>query len=82
MKLGLGLGLRQWSYWSGTPAPQNAESSNSNPPARSTTKNVSLDNYNDIFCFLADFGVLVCKQHCSGVVNLNKHLAEQHATPA
>ncbi|RYN81214.1 hypothetical protein AA0119_g13476 [Alternaria tenuissima] len=40
------------------PAPQNAESSNSNPPARSTTKNVPLDNYNDIFCFLADFGVL------------------------
>jgi hypothetical protein len=26
--------------------------------------------------------VLVCKQHCTAVVNLNTHLREQHATPA
>ena len=26
--------------------------------------------------------MLVCKQHCSGVVNLDKHLLERHATPA
>jgi hypothetical protein len=43
---------------------------------------MSLDNCSDTLCFLADFGVLVCKQHCTGVVNLDKHLLEQHATPA
>lgn len=64
------------------PASQAAESSSSSsPPARSTTR-VSGDNYDDIFCFLAEFGVLVYKQHCSGVVNLDKHLLEQHTTPA
>jgi hypothetical protein len=64
------------------PASQNAESSNSSLPACSTRHKISLDNCDDILCFLANFGVLVCKQHCSGVVNLNKHLLEQHATPA
>jgi superfamily II DNA helicase RecQ len=43
---------------------------------------MSLDNCDDILCFLEDFGVLVCKQHCTGVINLDKHLREQHATPA
>ena len=64
------------------PASQNAESSNSSPPVRSKLQAVSLDNCADILCFLADFRVLVCKQHCSGVVNLDKHLLERHATPA
>jgi hypothetical protein len=64
------------------PALQDAESSNSSPPVRYTKQKLSLDNCDDILCFLADFGVLVCKQHCSGVVNLNRHLLEQHATPA
>lgn len=62
------------------PASQGAESSNGSPPARSTTR-VAGDNYDDIFCFLEDFGVLVCKEHCSGVVNLDRHLLEQHKTP-
>jgi hypothetical protein len=64
------------------PASQNAESSNSSPPVHSTKQNTLLDNYDDTLCFLADFGVLVCRQHRSGVVNLNRHLLEQHATPA
>lgn len=63
------------------PASQNPESSNSSPPARSTTL-VSLDNCDDVFCFLVNFGVLVCRQHGSGVVNLDNHLSKQHATPA
>jgi hypothetical protein len=25
--------------------------------------------------------VLVCRQHCTGIVNLNRHLREQHGTP-
>jgi hypothetical protein len=25
--------------------------------------------------------VLVCKQHCTGIINLDRHLREQHGTP-
>jgi hypothetical protein len=25
--------------------------------------------------------VLVCKQHCTGIINLDRHLQEQHRTP-
>lgn len=66
------------------PALQRADnsSSSSSPPPRRTLKQMSLDNCDDILCFLEDFGVLVCKQHCTGVINLDKHLREQHAAPA
>ena len=43
---------------------------------------MSLDNCDDILCFLEDFGVLVCKEHCTRLINLDTHLREQHATPA
>jgi hypothetical protein len=43
---------------------------------------LSLENCDNTLCFLEDFGVLVCKQYCTAVVNLNTHLQEQHATPA
>jgi hypothetical protein len=73
--------LMELPIWdSRVPASQNAESNNSSPPARSTTL-ISLENCDDVLCFLEDFGVLVCKEHCSGVVNLNRHLLEQHKTP-
>ena len=61
---------------------QNAESSDSSPPAHDKLPKISLDNCDDIICFLADFGVLVCKQHCTGVINLDKHLSAEHRTPA
>lgn len=64
------------------PASQNAESSNSSLPVHSTKQNTLLDNYDNTLCFLADFRVLVYRQHRSGVVNLNRHLLEQYATPA
>jgi hypothetical protein len=62
------------------PAPQEADGSSS--PLRRALKQMSLDNCDDILCFLGDFSVLVCKHHCTGVTNLDKHLREQHATPA
>ena len=52
---------------------QNAESSKSSLAASHTTV-VSVDNCDEVFCFLEDFGVLVCKKHYSGVINLDKHL--------
>jgi hypothetical protein len=81
VRVGLGLTIELPIWNSRAPASQNAESSNSSPPVRSTERRLSLENYNDTLCFLADFSVLVCKYHCSRVVNLNKHLLKQHATP-
>jgi hypothetical protein len=63
------------------PALQEADSSSS-PPQHRTLKQLTLENCDDIFCLLESFSVLVCKQHCTGVINLDKHLREQHATPA
>jgi hypothetical protein len=34
-----------------------------------------------VFCFLSDYSVLVCKQHRTRVINLDRHLREQHRTP-
>ena len=71
------------SVWN-TRAPaqqQNAESSNSSAPACRKPQELSVENCDDILCFLVEFGVLVCKQHYTGVVNLDKHLLEQHKIP-
>jgi hypothetical protein len=62
---------------------QQQQHDNSSSPAESRSlQRLSLENCDDTFRFLEDFGVLVYKQHHTGVVNLNKHLLEHHATPA
>jgi len=43
---------------------------------------VSLSNCADIFCFLEDFGVFVCKQHHTAVINLDRHMLQYHKVPA
>jgi hypothetical protein len=43
---------------------------------------VSLSNCADIFCFLEDSGVFVCKQHHTAVINLNRHMSQYHKVPA
>lgn len=43
---------------------------------------VSLDNCDEILCFLQEFGVLVCREHHTAVVNLNTHLLQHHSVPA
>jgi superfamily II DNA helicase RecQ len=42
---------------------------------------ITRENCDTVICFLEEFGVLVCKQHRTGVVNLDRHLREQHGTP-
>jgi len=49
-------------------------SSSSSPYIYNKLLEILLDNYDDILYFLADFSVLVYKQHGSKVINLNKHL--------
>jgi hypothetical protein len=41
---------------------------------------ISTDKCNTIFCFHEDYGVLICKQHRTGALNLDRHLREQHGT--
>jgi hypothetical protein len=41
-----------------------------------------LSNCNNILCFLENFGVLVCKEYYTAVVNLNTHLLQHHNVPA
>ena len=43
---------------------------------------VSLSNCADIFCFLEDFGVVVCKQHHTAVMSLDRHMSQYHKVPA
>lgn len=43
---------------------------------------LTVDNCNEVFCFLADFGVIVCSQHGTAVVSLDEHLSKHHAVPA
>lgn len=49
---------------------------------RKTGAQVSLNNCDDVLCFLEEFGVLVCKDHRTGVVNLDTHLLQHHHVPA
>jgi superfamily II DNA helicase RecQ len=58
----------------------NSESDTSNP--RKWPRQLTLSNCNDVFCFLEDFGVVVCKQHCTAVVSLDAHLRKYHAASA
>jgi hypothetical protein len=44
-------------------------------------RKISRNNCNTVFCFLSKYSVLVCKQHGTGVINLDRHLREQHGTP-
>ena len=43
---------------------------------------VSLDNCDHVLSFLEEYGVLVCKDHRTGVVNLDTHLLQHHHVPA
>lgn len=52
------------------------------PQYRKRGSQVSLSNCTDILCFLEDYGVFVCKQHHTAVVNLDKHLSQYHNVPA
>jgi hypothetical protein len=44
-------------------------------------RTVTQNNCHKVFQFLEQYSVLVCMQHYTGVVNLDKHLREQHNTP-
>jgi hypothetical protein len=59
--------------------PQNVEDTGSSgTQGRKRGANVTLSNCDNIFCFLEDFSVLVCKQHHTAVVNLDTHLLQHH----
>lgn len=72
--------LRVWD--SQAPAAQQQDIGNSNNNTCGSTPKLTLSHFQDILCFLEDFSVVVCKQHCTAIVNINTHLKEHHATTA
>jgi superfamily II DNA helicase RecQ len=47
-------------------------------PAATTTP-LSLEDMNEQFCYLHTYCVLVCKEHATGVLNLDAHLRSYHS---
>jgi hypothetical protein len=66
----------------GVPTQGNGSDQSSMPLYRKKGSQVSLSNCAEIFCFLEEYGVLVCKQHRTAVINLDKHLSQHHSVPA
>jgi hypothetical protein len=66
----------------GVPTQGNGSNQSSMPLYRKRGSQVSLSNCAEIFCFLEEYGVLVCKQHRTAVINLDKHLSQHHSVPA
>jgi hypothetical protein len=50
-------------------------------PYRKRRSRASLSSCADIFCFLEDFGVSVCKQHHTAVISLDRHMSQYHKVP-
>lgn len=67
-----------------TPTPQEPEQDNNNniTPRRARGSRVTVEDCDEVFCFLADFGVLICKQHATAVTNLVTHLLQHHDVPS
>jgi len=69
------------------PDSSSSSSSSSTQPAEQQQlqqhwpRKISRDNCDTVFCFLSEYSVLVCKQHGTGVINLDRHLREQHGAP-
>jgi superfamily II DNA helicase RecQ len=40
---------------------------------------ITLDNLQEQFCYLERYRVLVCREHATGIQNINVHLRDQHA---
>lgn len=61
---------------------QGGEDRNGTLRYRKRGSQVSLSNCADVFCFLEDFKVFVCKQHHTAVMNLDRHMLQYHKVPA
>jgi hypothetical protein len=68
-----------WNGGSALAQLQQEHQHNTNTRTRKGPPRVLVENCDDIFCFLNDYGVLVCRQHHTAVVNLDKHLRQRHA---
>jgi hypothetical protein len=60
---------------------QGGEDLNRTPQYRKRGLRVSLSNCADVFCFLEDFRIFLCKQHHTAVINLNRHMLHYHKVP-
>ena len=50
--------------------------------SRSRPAMLTVDNCDNVIRFLNNFSVLVCKEHRTAIINVDKHLLQHHALPA
>jgi hypothetical protein len=53
---------------------QRERQNNTNTRTRKGPERLSTENCDNVFCFLDDYGVLICRQHHTAIVNLEKHI--------
>jgi hypothetical protein len=55
---------------------------NNSAQTRTQPAKLTVKNCDDVICFLDQFRVLVCKEHRTAIINVDKHLSQHHALPA
>ena len=68
------------------PTQQQSDLESNNKSNSSSThqwpRQLTISNCDNFFCFLEEYSVLVCKQHCTAIVSLDAHLRKYHAVSA
>lgn len=49
---------------------------------RGNNSKLTVENAEECFCYLEEYEVLVCREHRTGIQNLDAHLRDYHAVPA
>jgi len=71
-----------WDSRQGVEERSNNNPRNNNSQTRTQPGKLTIENCDDVICFLEYFRVLVCKEHRTAIINVDKHLLQHHALPA
>jgi hypothetical protein len=55
---------------------------NNSAQTRTQPAKLTVKNCDNVICFLDQFRILVCKEHRTAIINVDKHLLQHHALPA
>ena len=68
--------------WNARPATRARKITSRRKKVRSSNGTLTTDNADDYFYYLEKYKVLVCREHTTGVQNLDAYLYDYHAVPA
>ena len=71
-----------WDSRQGVEQQSNNNPHNNNAQTCIQPTKLTIKNCDDVICFLDYFRVLVCKEHRTAIINVDKHLLQYHALPA